>query len=96
MTQPEPGLVAAQAPGLEFPCSFPIKIMGRTTPGFAQAVVEVVQKHAPDYDPATLEMRASKAGNYISVTATINAVSRDQLDALYRELCAHPLVTMVL
>ena len=96
MTHPAPAPVAAQVSLLEFPCAFPLKIMGRTTPGFAQTVVEVVRKHAPDYDPATLEMRASKAGNYLSVTATINATSRDQLDDLYRELCAHPLVTMVL
>jgi putative lipoic acid-binding regulatory protein len=81
---------------LQFPCAFPIKIMGKTTPGFAQAVVEVVHRHAPDYDASTLEMRASKAGNYLSVTATVNATSREQLDDLYRELCAHPLVTMVL
>lgn len=88
--------VAAQVSALEFPCAFPIKVMGRTQPGFAQQVVEVVQKHAPDYDASTLEMRASKAGNYLSLTATINAQSRAQLDDLYRALCAHPMVTMVL
>ena len=51
--------VAAQVSPLEFPCAFPIKVMGRTQPGFAQQVVEVVHKHAPDFDAATLEMRAS-------------------------------------
>jgi uncharacterized protein len=96
MTQTFPKPVAEQVSLLEFPCAFPIKIMGRTTQGFAQSIVEVVQKHAPDFDAATLEMRASKAGNYISVTATINATSRAQLDDLYRELVAHSLVTMVL
>jgi len=93
-TTPQP--VAAQVSLLEFPCSFPLKIMGRTQQGFAQAVVAVVQKHAPDFDPATLEMRASEAGNYLSVTATINATSRDQLDDLYRELVSHPMVKLVL
>jgi putative lipoic acid-binding regulatory protein len=88
--------VAAQVSALEFPCAFPIKVMGRTQPGFAQEVVDVVQRHAPDFDPSTLEMRASKAGNYLSVTATVNAVSRAQLDDLYRELVRHPMVTMVL
>ena len=88
--------VAAQVSALEFPCAFPIKVMGRTQPGFAQQVAEVVQRHAPDFDPATLEMRASSAGNYLSVTATIRATSRTQLDELYRELCASPMVTMVL
>jgi len=91
---PEP--IAAQVSLLDFPCAFPIKIMGRTQDGFAQTVVDVVLRHAPDFDPATLEMRASSAGNYLSVTATINAVSRVQLDDLYRELVAHPMVAMVL
>jgi putative lipoic acid-binding regulatory protein len=81
---------------LEFPCAFPIKIMGRTQTGFAQSVLDVVRKHAPDFDPASLEMRASKAGNWLSLTATVNATSREQLDNLYRELVAHPMVKMVL
>ena len=88
--------VAAQVSALEFPCAFPIKVMGRTQPGFAQQVAEVVRRHAPDFDPATLEMRASSAGNYLSVTATILATSRTQLDDLYRELCAILMVTLVL
>ena len=81
---------------LKFPTSFPIKIMGRRADGFAQTILEVVLKHAPDFEPSTLEMRASREGNYLSVTATINATSREQLDNLYRELTAHPMVTMVL
>ena len=81
---------------LKFPTDFPIKVMGRTQDGFAQAIVSVVRKHAADFDPATLEMRSSRAGNYLSVTATINATSRAQLDELYRDLTAHPMVTMVL
>jgi len=96
MTLPTPAPVAAQVSLLEFPCSFPIKIMGRTQDGFAQAVAEIVTRHAPDFDAASLEMRASSAGNYLSLTATINATSREQLDDLYRELVAHPMVAMVL
>ena len=84
------------APVLAFPCEFPIKVMGKTQAGYAQAVTEVVARHAPDFDPATLEMRASREGNYLSLTCTIRAVSREQLDELYRELCDHPMVTMVL
>jgi uncharacterized protein len=83
-------------PLLAFPCEFPIKIMGLTQKGFAQAVLEVVARHAPDFDPATIEMRPSREGKYLSLTCTIRAVSREQLDALYRELCDHPMVTMVL
>jgi uncharacterized protein len=81
---------------LKFPTLFPIKVMGRTQDGFAQAIVAVVQKHAPDFDAATMEMRASSAGKYLSLTCTINATSREQLDSLYRELTSHPMVTMVL
>jgi putative lipoic acid-binding regulatory protein len=81
---------------LTFPCVFPIKVMGRTQNGFAQAVLGVVHRHAPDFDAATLEMRASSAGNYLSLTCTINAVSREQLDGLYRDLSTHPMVAFVL
>lgn len=84
------------ASALAFPCEFPIKVMGKSQAGFAQAVIAVVQGHAPDFDPATLETRSSREGNYLSVTATINATSREQLDGLYRALCDHPMVTMVL
>ncbi len=81
---------------LEFPCDFPLKIMGATREGFAQAIVEVVLKHAPDFDAARVEMRPSKAGNYLSLTCTIRATSKPQLDALYRELTSHPWVKIVL
>ncbi len=81
---------------LEFPCDFPLKVMGATREGFAQAVVEVVLKHAPDFDAAKVEMRPSKAGNYLSLTCQIRATSKPQLDAIYRELTAHPWVKIVL
>ena len=81
---------------IEFPTDFPVKIMGAAADGFAQAAVEVVLRHAPDLDPATVEMRPSRAGNYLSVTCTIRATSQTQLDALYRELSGHPLVKVVL
>jgi putative lipoic acid-binding regulatory protein len=81
---------------LEFPCDFPIKVMGRREDGFADAVLAVVLRHAPGFAPASMEMRASREGSYLSVTCTIRAESREQLDALYRELTAHPLVKVVL
>ena len=90
MTEP------AESSLLEFPCDFPIKIMGRRVDGYAQAVLAIVQRHAPDFDGATVEMRASKQGGYLSLTCTVRATSRAQLDALYRELSAHPLVKVVL
>jgi putative lipoic acid-binding regulatory protein len=81
---------------LEYPCDFPIKILGHTRAGFAQTILEVVQRHAPDFDGATLQMKASKRGKYLSITCVIRAASREQLDALYQELCDHPMVVMVL
>lgn len=87
------------APGeslLTFPCVFPLKVMGRREDGFAQAVCDVVQRHASDFHPNTLEMRTSKNGRYLSLTVTLNARSKEQLDALYSELSKHPMVMMVL
>ena len=81
---------------IEYPCEYPIKIMGRSQPGFAQMIVEIVKRHAPDFDPATVEMRSSKAHKYLSLTCTFRAQSKEQLDALYQELCDHPKVVMVL
>jgi putative lipoic acid-binding regulatory protein len=93
MTHPAPSDTASL---LTFPCAFPIKAMGRRTDDFAQAVLAVVLRHAPDFDSATVEMRASSGGKYLSVTCTISATSREQLDNLYRDLSSHPLVSMVL
>ena len=81
---------------LAFPTAFPIKIMGRREGGFAQGVMQIVLKHAPDFEPATMEMRPSRKGKYLSLTVVVNATSREQLDALYKDLCDHPAVVMVL
>ncbi len=97
---------------IEYPCDFPIKIIGRVVslPGFppdaaslehgrqtfTQAVLMAVKRHAPDYDEGNMEVRISKKNTYLSLTCTIHAVSRQQLDALYQELCDHPLVLLVL
>jgi putative lipoic acid-binding regulatory protein len=81
---------------IEYPCDFPVKILGHTQAGFAQAVLEIVRRHAPEFDSATVEMKTSKKGKYLSLTCLIRATSRGQLDALYQELCDHPMVVMVL
>jgi putative lipoic acid-binding regulatory protein len=125
---------------IEYPCDFPIKIMGRVgvKPGpasmklpktppdgpldaddttftdmralegtsagvleqrrqeFTQAVLMIVKRHAPDFDETSLEARISRKNTYLSLTCTIRAVSRAQLDALYQELSDHPMVVMVL
>lgn len=81
---------------LEFPCAFPLKIMGLANAALEQTVLDIVLRHAPDFDGAAMEMRASSGGRYVSLTCTINATSKPQLDALYRELSGHPLVKVVL
>ena len=81
---------------LSYPTDFPIKVMGRKEKRFAATVLGIVKKHAPDFDPATMELRPSRQGTYLSVTCTIRATSREQLDAVYQELCDHPMVVMVL
>ena len=81
---------------IEYPTDFPIKVMGRREPRLVQTIIQIVQRHAPDFDPASVEMRTSKKNSYLSVTCTVRATSREQLDALYKELCDHPMVVMVL
>lgn len=81
---------------LEFPCDFPVKIIGVNQAGYAQEILEVVLRHAPDFDPGAMEMRPSGKGNYLSLTCSVRATSKAQLDALYRALTAHPLVKVVL
>jgi hypothetical protein len=81
---------------LTFPTDFPIKIMGERRDDFAQTMVDLVLRHAPDFRAETVEMRASKSGNYLSVTCVVRATSKAQLDALYRGITAHPWVKMAL
>lgn len=86
----------AAASLIEYPCDFPLKILGHSQQGFTQAVLDVVKRHAPDFDDASLAVKTSKKGKYLSVTCVIRATSREQLDALYQELCDRPMVVMVL
>ncbi|MCM5678532.1 DUF493 family protein [Schlegelella sp. S2-27] len=81
---------------IEYPSAFPIKVMGANVDGFAQAVVEVAMRFDPGFDPASVEMRPSKGANYLGLTITVTATSREQLDDLYRALSSHPMVKVVL
>ena len=81
---------------LEFPCEFPLKIMGKADNSLAQVVLDIVTLHAPDFDGASMEMRASSGGNYLSLTCTVIARSKPQLDALYTDLSGHPMIKVVL
>jgi putative lipoic acid-binding regulatory protein len=93
---PEGGAGAEPPSLLVFPTDFPIKIMGLNTLEFEPQVVAIVRSHAPDFDDNTVEVRQSSAGKYLSLTVTIVARSRPQLDAIYLELTRHPLVKVVL
>ncbi|WP_353172739.1 DUF493 family protein [Paracandidimonas soli] len=81
---------------IEYPSDFPIKVMGKSHPEFAQVLTEVVLQFDPGFDASTVEMRPSKGGNYIGLTFTVRATSRQQLDDLYRALHGHPMVSIVL
>ncbi len=81
---------------IEYPSRFPIKVMGAKVEGFVHAVTSIARQFDPEFDAATVELRDSRAGNYLGITITINATSRDQLDELYRTLSTHPMVKVVL
>jgi len=81
---------------IEYPSQFPIKVMGASVEGFVEAIVKVAQHFDPGFDAATVEQRPSKGGNYLGLTITVTAVSREQLDELYRTLSTHPMVKVVL
>lgn len=81
---------------LKFPCDFPVKAMGHASDGFDTHVLEIVRKHYPQLDDTRVTLRNSQGGKYISVTVTIVAQSRDQLDAIYQELTDSERVLMAL
>lgn len=81
---------------LTFPCQFPIKVMGKAIDAFELFVLEVMRKHVSDIQESAITLRKSENGNYLSITITINATSKEQLDAIYHELTASSLVLMAL
>ena len=81
---------------IDYPSAFPIKVMGAASEGFEEAIVAIARLFDPAFDAATIERRPSKGGNYLGLTITVTATSREQLDELYRTLSTHPLVKVVL
>lgn len=81
---------------LTFPCAFPLKVVGLNSDGFPGQVEEIVRRHVPDFDPSGLTARPSSGGRYLALSFVIQAVSQDQLDALYRELSSHELVRFMI
>jgi uncharacterized protein len=86
---PEPSLI-------QYPCHFPIKVMGANVDGYVAAMAHVAHAFDPTFDASTIEQRPSKAGNYLGLTLHVRVTSREQLDELYRTLTTHPMVKIVL
>ncbi|MEW6343279.1 MAG: DUF493 family protein [Paraburkholderia sp.] len=80
----------------EFPCDFPIKVMGKSHPEFAETIVTVVKQFDANVDASRVETRPSSGGNYTGLTVTVRATSRAHLDDIYRALTGHPMVKVVL
>ena len=81
---------------IPFPSPFPLKIMGRSDANLETIVLAIVRRHDPGFAEAQMEKRASSGGNYLSLTCTVTATSKEMLDALYSELTAHPAIRFVL
>jgi putative lipoic acid-binding regulatory protein len=93
----QPDTPASRADSLiEYPSAFPIKVMGARADGFVHAITHLAREFDPSFDASTVELRESKGGNYLGVTITVTATSREQLDNLYRALTSHPMVKVVL
>jgi uncharacterized protein len=81
---------------LTFPCQFPIKIMGKNEAALEKLVAETIRAHSSDFDPATISVRESNGGKFLSVTAVFTAHSKQQIDAIYKALTGNPAVLMAL
>lgn len=85
-----------QKPLIDFPSDFPIKVVGVMSDGFAQAIADLILEHDPEFHTGKIDMKPSSKGNYLSLTVTVKATSREQLDNIYRALTSHDLVKFVL
>ena len=81
---------------IEFPCTFPVKVMGAVHPEFENAILETVKPHAPDIEPQHITTRPSSKGNYTAATVQVNVADQEQLDNIYRALTSHEMVKVVL
>jgi putative lipoic acid-binding regulatory protein len=81
---------------MEFPCEFPIKIIGNNTEAMKTAITEITCRHFVTFVPETIEFKNSAKGNYLAITVTVLAENQEMLDAFYREVTQHPEIKMVL
>ncbi len=91
-----PGPDGVDAPKIEFPCAYPVKVLGRAHDEFEAVILEVVRRHAPGFDSETVSLRGSRKGRFLALTVTITATGPEQLDALHRDLLDTGMVQMVL
>ncbi len=84
------------APKIEFPCSYPIKVLGRANTQFRPIILHVFERHSPGFDQTTITAKSSRGGTFISLTITIEATGPDQLSALHSDLMETGLVSMVI
>ena len=76
-------------PELNFPCEYPVKVIGRDEDNFLAFVIELVSRHVPDLALENFTTKTSSGGKYLSVSVTFIAQSRAQVDALYQEFGNH-------
>ena len=81
---------------IEFPCDFPIKVMGETRDDFTNEIIKTIQTKIPSFNSSQIEMRGSSGGKYTSLTCTLHVTSKSQLDDIYRALTSHPMVKVTL
>lgn len=81
---------------LEFPCQFPVKMMGRDQKSFRAAAIELIERHAGKVNDEAISMSMSRNGNFVSITITIEAKSQDQLDSIYNDLSSHEEILVAL
>ena len=81
---------------IDFPCDFPVKVMGAAIPEFHTCIENIAKKHDPEFITDEITQNTSKTGKYVSLTLNIHAKDKAQLDRLYQELTDHELVLWAL
>jgi putative lipoic acid-binding regulatory protein len=91
-----PSAIPPEQSLIKYPSAFPIKVLGSKIQGFEEAIVHIAKHFDPAFDASTIRRKDSSGGNYLGLTITITATSREQLDELYRTLSTHPMVKWVM
>ncbi|WP_439107601.1 YbeD family protein [Congregibacter sp.] len=90
------GSEGEEPPKIEFPCDYPVKVLGRNVTEFRPLVLEIFERHAPGFDQSTITVRDSRKGNFLSMTIIITATGPEQLESIHQDLRATGIVQMVL